>query len=164
MSKIFVPRTGLTPQATAIFKGLNFPVFRGTPVPLGRPQVIKNPTFSVAIPPPGRGFPAAPPKIVSPPRGAGSLTFKPPASLGRPSKKRVTSFVEKQPLISTPGVGNIASKPIQKTSGVIQSGGSGVGRLKSSLKSTFAVALTPQGKLNIPLLALGLTAVGLLLR
>lgn len=54
----------------------------------------------------------------------------------------------------------IPNKPIRATTNVIQPTGSGVGRLKT----TFAFAFTPEGKLNIPLLALGIAAASLLLR
>lgn len=152
MAKLFLPRTGTTAISTAIFKPFIFPKFPKFP----KPRVI-------AFPSPGRGFPPAPPKRVTPP-----LTFQKPIRLGLPKrfvppiKIPVPVVVPAQPAFVPPATspGGIMTKPLQKTSGVIQSSGSGIGRLKS----TFSFAFTPEGKLNIPLLALGIAAAGLLIR
>ena len=153
MASIFIPRTGTTAISTAIFSGLKgFSPFRFPPI---------------SLPAPGRGFPPSPPiKISSPNPRIGKMTFKKPVVLGR-SSAVLKPFVpgtgiKAEPItITNTGVGvGIPTVPLQKTSGVIQSGGSGVGRLKSTLSFAF----TPEGKLNIPLLALLLAAAGLILK
>ena len=141
MAKIFIPRKGSTTAAAAVFKRLKAGVFRtgkikvpiGLPSRLGGFQTLKSEPIKLGLP---QG-------VIKP--------FRPGSGFVPPS-------IKTQPkLISAPA--KIKGKPIQKTSGVLQSGGTGEGRLKNSVS-----LFTSEGKLNIPLIALGIAAAGLLLR
>ena len=151
MASIFIPRTGTTAISTAIFGGLKgFSAFKFPAVQPSRGLIGIGRLPPVISLPAQRRSPLAPPIKISPskPRIAKMIFTLPKAG------------VKAEPTVSTSGVTGIPTVPLQTTSGVIQSSGSGVGRLKSTLSFAF----TPEGKLNIPLLALLLAVAGFILK